>query len=452
MQLAETPSIIGISALNSATPRLWRSARERHRRVFCYLLALAPRRSEQSGPPSLAVRLVGKVPFGQLLRQHVRHRPALRKIPVSRLLMGTQAGLDSGGFADALGTLRYGSTPMDQSPHVELLRLAKRSDRPLLDEEIKATSYFEFARRLADTWGNYRGAETDEGIVDIARHFVNWSTGMARREVEDGGPRVDDHVLVAKVHDSSTFQVIDGHHRVAAAIAKGELTVRVHRTWLSTETALQWRLYDRGYGSRRTRSLDQPVGARELAAWTVAHNCQDRLVRMERLVERGRDETSVAPSFLDVGCGFGWYLAELQRLGWQVRGIDDDVFGSEVATAFHGLADDAIVVGEWAPAAESLRGTFEVVSCLGLGATVRSGDQAATTRLLHVLDERTGRALVAEARCSGEADATCPDVDELTALVFGSTSFSKVYDLGTVVDPRVLGRRAASSRLLAFRR
>jgi hypothetical protein len=438
--------------LNSTTPRRWRSAREMHRRVFCYLLALAPQRSEQDGPPSLAVRLVGKVPFGQVLRQRVRHRPALRKIPVSQLLMGTQAGLDSSGFADAFGTLRYGSTPMDQSPHVELLRLAKRSARPLNDDEIRATAYFEFARRLADTWGNYRGAETDDEIIGIARHFVNWSTGMARREVEDGGPRVDDHVLVAKVHGSSTFQVVDGHHRVAAAIAKGEPNVRAHRTWLSTETALQWRLYERGYGSRGSRSLAQPVAARELATWTVAHNCQDRLVRMERLVEQGRDEASAPPSFLDVGCGFGWYLAELQQLGWRVRGVDDDAFGSEVATAFHDLADDAIVVGEWAPAVESLHGTFELVSCLGLGAAARAGDEAGTTRLLRAIDQRTERALVVEARSPGEADQTLLDTDELTALVLGSTSFCKVDDLGKVEDPRVPGHRATSSRLLAFTR
>ena len=451
MQLAESPTITAVPGLNSVTPRLWRGAREMHRKMFCYSLALAQERSEQSAPPSLAVRAVGKIPFGQLLRQQVRHRPGLRRIPVSRLLMGSQAGLDSSGFANAFGTLRFGSMPMDQSPHVELLRLADRSDRPLSDEEIMGTAYFQFARHLADTWGDYFGAESDDEIVGIARNFVSWSQGMETRVTGNSGSPTLDHVLVAKVHRSSTFQVIDGHHRLAVDIARGERSVKVHRTWLSTETALQWRLFERGLGPRRARALDQPVAARELSGWTVAQNCPDRLIRIERLAERAPGDTHMTPSFLDVGCGYGWYLAELKRLGWRVRGVDRDGLASEVATAFHDLAEDEIVVGEWAPAVESLDETFDVVACLGLGAALRSCDSdEAAMRLLRALDQRTGGALVVDAPCS--SGAVAPSAEGLTTLVLRATSFSKVAELGVVTDPAIAGHRATSSLLLAYSR
>lgn len=454
MRLADSPSITGVQGLNSVSPRLWRSAREAHRRVFCYSLALARERSEQAGTPTLAVRAVGKIPFGQVLRQQVRHRPALRKIPVSRLLMGSQAGLDSSGFAEAFGTLRFGSTPMDHSPHVELLRLADRTQRPLCDEEIKATAYFEFARRLADTWGDYFGAETDEEIVEISRNFISWSQGMEKRSTGNSGSSLRDHVLVAKVHGSPTYQVIDGHHRLAVAIVQGARTVRVHRTWLSTETALQWRLFERGLGSRGLRSLDQPVAARELAGWTVARNCPDRLVRIERLAGAARDDAGVAPSFLDVGCGYGWYLAELKRLGWRVRGVDRDGLASEVATAFYDLDPAVVVVGEWTETVESLQETYDVVACLALAAALRSlDDEAAATRLLRALDARTARALVVDVPCAGGGDAAgATSLEALAALVLGATSFSTVRELGIVTDPPVAGRRATTSTLVAFSR
>jgi SAM-dependent methyltransferase len=453
MRLAESPTFTGVQRLNSVTPRLWRGAREVHRRVFCYSLALAKERSEQGGPPTLAVRAVNTIPFGQVLRQRVRHRPGPRRIPVSRLLMGSHAGLDSSGFANAFGTLRFGSMPMDQSPHVELLRLAYRSDRRLSDEEIKTTAYFQFARHLADTWGNYFGAESDDEIIGITRNFVSWSQGMEKRMTGNSGSPTNERVLVAKVQGSSTYQVLDGHHRLAVAIARGDRSVKVHRTWLSTETALQWRLFERGLGSRRARALDQPVAARELSDWTVAQNCADRLVRIQRLVDRDPGDTATRPSFLDVGCGYGWYLGELKRLGWRVRGVDRDRLASEIATAFYDLGEDEIVVGEWAPAVESLHETFDVVACLRLGAALRTCDSdGAAMRMLRALDQRTGRALVVDARCSSGAGAVTSSAEGLTALVLRSTSFSKVEELGMVTDPSVTGHRASSSVLLAYSR
>jgi SAM-dependent methyltransferase len=452
MRFAISPVVAGDAPRNSATIRLRRRARDLRRRAFCYTLALAPERSAQSGPPSIAVRLATKIPFGGALRQAVRHRPGLRRIPVSRLLMGGQAGLDSSGFARALGTLRYGSTPLDRSPHVELLRLAGRTDRRLTDEEVRATAFFEFARRLADTWGDYFGAESDDEIIEMARNFADWSQGLASRDTGNSGSRLGDHVLVAKVPGGSMYQVMDGHHRLAVAIADGATTVEVHRTWLSTETALQHRLWERGEGSRGTGSLSEPMTARELGGWRVARNCQDRLVRIVRLADHDALGATEAPSFLDVGSGYGWYLAELKRLGWRVRGIDRDGFGAEVATALRGLSADDFVVGEWASAAESMHESFDVVSCLGLGeALSASQDEGAAARLLHALDRRTGRFLIADAP-SNDLDRTRARAEPFDALVLSSTSFTTVVDLDLIEDPVAPGQPRRSTRLVAFSR
>ena len=437
---------------NSLAYRLRRTARDAHRRVFCYSLALSIERSEQDGTESLAVRLATALPFGDVVRQQVRHRPGLRTIPVSSVLMGSQAGLDSAGFAHAFGTLRFGSTPMDQSPHVQLLRLAMSLDRPLSDEELRAAPYYAFARHLASIWGNYFGASSDDELLELSRNFIDWSRGIAPRVTPNRGSRFRDGVLVAKVAGASAFQVIDGHHRLAVAIAQGQTSVRVYRTWLSTETAVQRRLWERGYGPAWAKVLVQPIAARELSDWSVATNCQDRLVRIERFVGHELGEASSQRSFLDVGCGYGWYLAELKRLGWRVRGVDRDGFGIEMATAFYGLDDDEIVLGEWAAATESLAGASDVVACFGLGEAV-ADDHAEALRLLRALDARTKSVLIVDAGCVGEDNAVGrPDAEELTKLVLDATSFTRAVDLGVNHDPPPPGARAAATRLLAFTR
>lgn len=446
------PTVTGDPMRNSFQYRLRRTARDAHRRVFCYSLALSIERSEQDGTESIAVRLAKSLPFADVARQQVRHRPGQRTIRASRLLMGSQAGLDSAGFAHAFGTLRFGSTPMDQSPHVQLLRLAASLDRPLSDEEIRSTPYFAFGRHLATIWGNYFGASSDDELVELSRNFIDWSRGIAPRVTGGSGSRFRDGVLVAKVSGASAFQVIDGHHRLAVAIAQGQTSVRVHRTWLSAETAVQRRLWERGYGPSWAKALAQPVAARELSDWSVATNCQDRLVRIERFVGHELGESPSPRSFLDVGCGYGWYLAELKRLGWRVRGVDRDGFGIEMATAFYGLDDDEIALGEWAVATESLEGASDVVACFDLGHAV-ADDHAASLRLLRALDARTAGILIVDGVCVGEGDAVGRlDAEELTKLVVDATSFTKVVDLGVNHDPPLPGMRAAATRLLAFTR
>jgi SAM-dependent methyltransferase len=442
-----TPALTRPSTLSSLTTSLRRSARDVHRRLFCYSLALAPERSAQAKPPSLAVRLASTIPFGAVLRQQVRHRPGMRTVPVAALLMGSQAGLDSPGFARAFGTLRYGSMPMDQSPYVELLRLASRTNRPLTDDEIRASAYYAFSRHLASIWGNYFGATTDDELVRNSRSFIEWSKGSAPRlTVNIGGSRFDDHVLVAKVADSTTYQVIDGHHRLAIAMARGDTTVRVNRTWLSAETALQRRLWERGHGLDRAKALAQPVAARELGAWPVARNCVDRLVRIERVAHDVLGPLDAPHTFLDVGCGYGWYLAELKRLGWRVHGIDRDGFGIEMASAFHDIADDEITVGEWATSLAALEGTYDVVTCLDLGRLGARPEAAVdATSLVRALDARTAHVLLTDAPLDDDALA------RIEELVLGDTGFRRVVDLGANHDPA--GRGAASpSRLLAILR
>ena len=415
--------------------------------MLCLSLALDDSKEVQHDEPVAAVQLAAKVPFAAQLRKLVRHRFGTYEVPVAQLLMGSQARLDSGAFADAIGTLRYGSTPMDQSPYVEVLRLARSTDRPLGDDELRASGYFTFANHIIAVWGDYFGAGNDDQLVGVTRNFVDWSLGNAERETANSGSRDGDDVLVARVAGTRTFQIMDGHHRVATAIASGATSIRVRRTWLSTETPLQLRLRALG-GDARPATLDEPLAARELGDTRVARNCEGRLVLLLRFLDaelagaRGR-------RFLDVGAGFGWYCAELKRRGFSVLGLVLDPIAVEVATSFHDLsAAEVLAVDDPAAAIEALEERVDVVSCLGLGALAAVGQaQEDTARLLRAIEQRAPSVLVVE-----DPGETAASRDAIVRLVLASTGLRRVVDLGASDDPPTSASTRRTARLLAFAR
>lgn len=399
------------------------------------MLALDADRAVQTDEPPLGSVVAARIPFAATIRQVIRHRPGTRVVPVSRLLMGGQARLDATAFAKVIGTLRMGSTPVAEGPHTQLLETARVAGRPLTDEELLATPYLAFARQIAVEWGNYFGATSDAELLELARGLIDWGLGdSATRLTKTSGSKEGDGVLVAKVSGSDAYQVMDGHHRVAVATLRGETHVRVQRTWLNAETPLMWRLGD---AARKARSLCQPLPARELDAWRVERNCTDRLVRMERFVH-SLPEMPAAGSYLDVGVGFGWFLAAFRSQGWRVTGIATTEVSVDVATSFFDVARSDLACGDAVALLEGSTSTHEVVACLDVEAVLPQGPDR-LARLLAALDERTGRVLFVEE----------PDDDpSVTLRALAATRFAHATDLGVSADPD--GTRP--SRLVALTR
>lgn len=176
--------------------------------------------------------LKSKLPRG-VVRLIVK-RPGVMFLAPGPLLMGCQVGLEPNTFADVTNDRWGRSTPMNRSPHVELLRSAMSVNRALSDDEIKSTNYWKFAQDLLEISGDFFGMKSDHDVLGVVRNFVDWGLGESTRITLSGGSRIEDGVLVARVPGCAKFQIIDGHHRVAVAILKGEATIAVRRTWLST--------------------------------------------------------------------------------------------------------------------------------------------------------------------------------------------------------------------------
>lgn len=433
----------------AAVRRLEARARERRRGLSSYLLALSTSPAPHGDNNSIAVRASRVVPFARQLRQGIRRRPEHRSVEVDRLLMGAQGGKDARAFASSTGNLAYGSTLMSASPHVELLQLAVGQGGMVTDEQIRSSRYWVLAKEVTAVAGGWFGAHDDEELTAVTRNFVDWALGRCDRVTALGGSPFDDSVLVSRVSRSPMYQVIDGHHRVAAAIAKGHRQISVHCTWMATETPLQSRLLELSGGAR---SLCQPVRSSEVAGWTVTVNCADRLMRILRFLERDLGGPS-ARTYLDVGSGLGWYLGEMQRFGYDVLGIEPDDRQVQVGISFYGLSATQVRMGDLTHEIEELAGPYDVVTCFELpGLLQRCGTPLEATRLIKGLDRVSGRVLIVdtdEPAAASEQDQVAAD-RSLTSLIFDNTSFRTTVDLGANFDGTGSRTHVTGRRLLAF--
>ena len=151
------------------------------------------------------------------------------------LLMGSQAGFDPEAFAGAVGSNRWTVAQVEESPHVQLLRLAKNSPTELSDEEIRSTDYWSFAQSIIEVSGEFFGVHDDDDVLKVTRNFLEWGLGSAPRITLGGGSRRGESILVARVTGTEKFQIIDGHHRAAVAVVRGEARISVRRTWFNVE-------------------------------------------------------------------------------------------------------------------------------------------------------------------------------------------------------------------------
>jgi hypothetical protein len=204
------------------------------RTLFCRTLGIKQSLSARSASVPSAKPSARKEKLLHTIVAHVVRRPGSIYPEPGALLMGCQVGLEPNTFADVTNDRWGRSTPMSRSPHVELLNSALRAGRPLTDEEIMSSRYWALAQDGIEIAGEFFGVSSDEDLLGVVRNFVDWGLGNSKRVMIAGGSGAKGSVLVARVPGSSKYQIIDGHHRVAVATVKGESTLRVSRTWLST--------------------------------------------------------------------------------------------------------------------------------------------------------------------------------------------------------------------------
>jgi hypothetical protein len=370
----------------------------------------------------------------------VLRRPRPIRVPVDSLLLGAQAGLDATHVADLLGDALWPSTRVVDGPHVALLNLADEKSDALTDDDIVTSAYGRMALRFADRRGSYFGATDVAGVVALGRDVI----ARYRGHRPDSGPATayrsshGDPILVAPVRGSECYQVLDGHHRLALAIARGEQYAEVTTKRFAVSTPLQDLLNQMSW-LEGTRELYQPVDAPELRqSWATVRRCTDRRDKMLAFLGERDLLTPATTTYLDVASCYGWFVNEMRMAGYDAHGIERDPLAPQLGKATYDLPPELIRVGD----AEKLlvdQPTTDVVSCFSLLHHFALGRASVgADELLRLLDSVTGRVLFFDTGEGHEAwfrDSLAEwDADYIANFLREHGTFDEVIDLGPDVD------------------
>jgi hypothetical protein len=369
----------------------------------------------------------------------VLRRPWRISVPMDRLLVGAQGGWTARGFAERTGDLLWPSTRLLDGPHVALLRQAAQG--PLTDAEVLDSPYGRLGRRCIAAGGDYFGATDDAGVVASARAFIARSQGDApdegeRRPQQSGSL---DPVLVAPVRNSSYYQVLDGHHRLALAAHRGETTARVVAKWVPVTTPLQDLLLKMSWLDG-TKELYQPIDAPELQEeWTTVRACVDRRDKMLAFLrDRGLGPSG---SYLDVASCYGWFVDQMRRAGFEAFGMERDPLAVPLGQAVYGLPDGLISTGDCVDLLGAAGRTWDVVSCFSLlHHFVLGRGSVGPEELIKLLDNATGRVLFFDTGQDNEAWFSTSlrgwNPTAVAEFLREHTTFDEIVDLGPDDDAR----------------
>jgi hypothetical protein len=258
------------------------------------------------------------------------------------LLLGEENSLPAAAVARITGALLYPSTRLPEWPMVAAAcDTADGAARERLQQ---------FALAHIANVGHYFACRTVRDL-DALVESLRDATGPIR---------------VRRVRASDCFLVVSGHTAAAGAALRGEQTIDVIIERTRTWTPLQEVLRAMSWLEGRVE-LYQPIDAPEVVndSWPLIRQCTDRFALMQEfLVERKLLPPAVR-TFMDVGASYGWFVAQMQRLGFDASGMDIDPLAPELAAGVFGIRPEQYNVGD--SAEELLRcAPIDVVSCLSV--------------------------------------------------------------------------------------
>lgn len=362
-------------------------------------------------------------------------------VPVDKLLLGAQNGWTAREFASRTDDLLWPSTRLLDGPHVALLRLADLRDA-LSDEDLLASRYVQLGLRCIATGGHYFGATDTAGVLARARSLIAWHRGERRpafaRQPSQSGRM--DPILVAPVRGCDYYQVLDGHHRLAVAAASGARTVPVTAKWLPVTTPLQDLLTEMSWLDG-IRALYQPIEAPEVRNWTTVRQCTDRLAKMRAFLAERDLLPAVTTSYLDVASCYGWFVRQMQDLGYRAAGLERDPLAVPLGRALYGLDPDVIKIGDASELTTRWSHTWDVTSCFSLlHHFVLGRGSISAEQLVGLLDQTTDRVLFLDTGQEHEAwfrqSLAGWSPRRIEAFLREHTSFDEIVDLGPDHDAR----------------
>lgn len=389
-------------------------------------------------PEAIRIRVPQYVP--SVYRWFARH--CVRPVPIDRVLCGDNHGLTAAHYSRVIGDPLWPSTPLSQSPHVMLLQRYKEIGLRVLEpEELQHTEYFGHAARIIDVFGNYFEARDREHVRDIAKRFVSWLEGH-NFDTPRGSGHSDgrEPIVVRPILHSDCYQTVNGHHRLAIAYVRGLREICALVNGPAVLTPLQQLLLDVLWVKGRTE-MYQPIDAPEVARWTLTRRCTDRFAKIREFLTEQNLLPPHATSYLDVGCSYGWFVAQMQKLGFSAYGVERDPIALAVGHLCYRLDARRTLRGDCVRFLRDCQTVYDVVSCFSLlhhfvlGRCAVSAEQFA-----RLLDRVTGRVLFLDTGQNHEAwfrgSLREWDAEYIECWLRRNTTFKSIWRPGADEDAR----------------
>ena len=317
-----------------------------------------------------------------------------RTVPIESLLVGWEAGVPPTVAARAGGGLLRGSVPVADGPHAALLASVEALGDAALDPDaLWGSPWGRNARHTIALTGSYCRATDAVALAAVARAVVGAASGEPWGSRKGGSPP-GVPIRVRPIRGANAFQVVDGHHRAAAAgrtDPSGVVEVRVERP--AVRTPLQRHLLAMSWLTGRPE-LCQPVDRPDVRGWPLVRVCSDRMSMMDAFLAREGIDPATS-SYLDVAACYGWFVAQMRDRGFDAVGLELDPLAPALATALYGLDAGALHTSEAvAYLREREAQPATVVSCFSLlQHFVLGRAEHPPEVLLRCLDQATERVL-----------------------------------------------------------
>jgi len=360
-----------------------------------------------------------------------------REIDLGKLLMGGEDGRPAASYARTTGDLLLPSRQIAQSPHAAFLRDYQAHGEDVFQpERFEATAYYRNAAKCIERSGHYFTAKEPKDIVHRARKFCKMFDGSPAEKPEEHENAPGSPVVVRRIMLSDCYEIIHGQHRLAVGAVKGREKYKcVIQPIEPVLTPLQQMVMDSSW-TRGRCELYQPIPAPELATWSVVRKCADRLDAMAKWLTTNGIGSG---SYLDIGCSYGWFVAEMAKRGFQASGIDRDVAALSVGRLIYGLDPSACRATDVVSFLDREKQRRDIVSCFSvLHHFVHGTMRCSAADFIQKVDAITGAVLFLDtAECHEKwfAESLAGwDAEFIRKWLKEHTSFTRVEILGTDAD------------------
>ena len=383
------------------------------------------------------------------LRLHINgeyaNQPRLRDIDLTRTVVGGEGSYDAVSWAELTGDWQRGSTLLGDSIYVRFLEQYRDFGEKVLERKnFEHTDYFKNALRCIQFLGEYFGQRTLEGIRAQARTFVELYERIKTADLREVSfPSKKDHTqrelpVVRETLTPNTYEIVDGHHRLAAAWVSGSRNARVTVLRPAAPSGLQ-SLVLKANQTQNGKTLFQPIDGPQFdSSWKVARRCPSRFAAMLDFLGSTKHDLN-AVSVLDLACSYGWFVHQFSKKGCASIGIEANAAALQVGRVAYGLRAEQLVQSDFQTFLHNFNRRFEIVLLLGVLNDESLKDSASIReQIFRKIDLITGSVLFFDieqkSRRGWRNSLLDRDGEFSMRLVKKNTSFTQVLRIGRDSD------------------